>query len=295
MGAGRMGASVPANRQTEVCMKLKLTLAAVTAAALGVASAGLLAEDLGQVKVGYDKDVAARTNMPSREGTDPGQLTVTHDQAVSGPDQHAARLQSRPSRSVSRAIRRCWNGPTWRRPRRRRRLSKQRPRSNRYSLTRKPHAAERARPVRRVDGRRAASWSVVSVAPARRSIATVAHPALLPCQGRDTLPPRRRATRFSRGHHEESLLHTALVMATVGLDRIRGRTSPPTTTACRATGATASPSGTPTCLCRRRLHGKSGVVCVGYGRAGGMQPAWPTQPPPRETVQASHVERYGRA
>ena len=63
-------------------MKLKLTLAAVTAAALGVASAGLLAEDLGQVKVGYDKDVAARTNMPSREGTDPGQLTVTHDQAV---------------------------------------------------------------------------------------------------------------------------------------------------------------------------------------------------------------------
>ena len=63
-------------------MKLKLTLAAVTAAALGVASAGLLAEDLGQVKVGYDKDVAARTNMPSREGTNPGQLTVTYDQAV---------------------------------------------------------------------------------------------------------------------------------------------------------------------------------------------------------------------
>lgn len=40
---------------------------------------------------------------------------------------------------------------------------------------------------------------------------------------------------------------------------------------------------------------KSGVVFVGYGRAGGVQPPWPTQSPPRETVQASHVERYGRA
>ena len=63
-------------------MKLKLALAAVTATALGMSSAALLAEDLGQVKVGYDKDVAARTNMPSREGYDPGQLTVTYDQAV---------------------------------------------------------------------------------------------------------------------------------------------------------------------------------------------------------------------
>ena len=63
-------------------MKLKLTLAVFTAATLGVASAALLAEDLGQVKVGYDKDTAARTNMPSREGTDPGQLKVTFDPAV---------------------------------------------------------------------------------------------------------------------------------------------------------------------------------------------------------------------
>ena len=62
-------------------MKLKLTLATLTAAALGVSSAGLLAEDLGQVKVGYDKDVAARTNMPPRDG-DPGNLTVTFDPAV---------------------------------------------------------------------------------------------------------------------------------------------------------------------------------------------------------------------
>ena len=63
-------------------MKLKLTLATLTAAVLGASSAGLLAEDLGQVKVGYDKDVAARTNMPSREGTDPGNLNVTFDPAV---------------------------------------------------------------------------------------------------------------------------------------------------------------------------------------------------------------------
>ncbi len=63
-------------------MKLKLTLATLTAAVLGVSSAALLAEDLGQVKVGYDKDLAARTNMPSREGTDPGSLTVTFDPAV---------------------------------------------------------------------------------------------------------------------------------------------------------------------------------------------------------------------
>jgi len=40
---------------------------------------------------------------------------------------------------------------------------------------------------------------------------------------------------------------------------------------------------------------QSGVVFVGYGRAGGAQPPWPTQAPPRETVQASHAERYGRA
>ena len=53
-------------------MKLKLTLATLTAVALGVSSAGLLAEDLwtGQSR-GYDKDVAARTNMPPRDG-DPG-------------------------------------------------------------------------------------------------------------------------------------------------------------------------------------------------------------------------------
>jgi len=63
-------------------MKLKLTLAALTAAVLGASSAALLAEDLGQVKVGYDKDVAARTNMPARDGTDPGNLTVTFDPAV---------------------------------------------------------------------------------------------------------------------------------------------------------------------------------------------------------------------
>jgi hypothetical protein len=49
---------------------------------LGASSAALLAEDLGQVKVGYDKDVAARTNMPPREGTDPGNLNVTFDPAV---------------------------------------------------------------------------------------------------------------------------------------------------------------------------------------------------------------------
>ena len=63
-------------------MKLKLTLATLTAAVLGASSAGLLAEDLGQVKVDYDKAAAARTNMPSREGTDPGNLTVTFDPAV---------------------------------------------------------------------------------------------------------------------------------------------------------------------------------------------------------------------
>jgi hypothetical protein len=62
-------------------MKLKLTLATLTVAALGASSAGLLAEDLGKVKVTYDKEVAARTNMPSREGTDPGNLTVTFDPA----------------------------------------------------------------------------------------------------------------------------------------------------------------------------------------------------------------------
>jgi hypothetical protein len=62
-------------------MKLKLTLATLTAAALGVSSAGLLAEDLGNVKVIYDKDLAARTNMQPREGTDPGSLTVTFDPA----------------------------------------------------------------------------------------------------------------------------------------------------------------------------------------------------------------------
>ena len=61
---------------------MKLILATLTAAALGASSAALLAEDLGQVKVGYDKDVAARTNMPSREGTDPGSLNVTFDPAV---------------------------------------------------------------------------------------------------------------------------------------------------------------------------------------------------------------------
>lgn len=63
-------------------MKLKLTLVALTAAVLGASSAALVAEDLGQVKVGYDKDVATRTNMPSREGTDPGTLNVTFDPAV---------------------------------------------------------------------------------------------------------------------------------------------------------------------------------------------------------------------
>jgi len=40
---------------------------------------------------------------------------------------------------------------------------------------------------------------------------------------------------------------------------------------------------------------QSGVVFVGYGRAGGAQPPWPTQSPPRDTLQASHAERYGRA
>ena len=63
-------------------MKLKLTLTILTAATLGASSAGLLAEDLGQVKVIHDKDVAARTNMPPRDGSDPGNLTVTFDPAV---------------------------------------------------------------------------------------------------------------------------------------------------------------------------------------------------------------------
>ncbi len=60
----------------------KFALATLTAATLGVSSAALLAEDLGQVKIGHDKDVAARTNMPSRDGTKPADLTVTFDQAV---------------------------------------------------------------------------------------------------------------------------------------------------------------------------------------------------------------------
>jgi len=62
-------------------MKLKLTLVTLTAAVLGASSAALLAEDIGQVKVGYDKATAERTNMPSREGEDPGNLTVTFDPA----------------------------------------------------------------------------------------------------------------------------------------------------------------------------------------------------------------------
>jgi hypothetical protein len=63
-------------------VSMKRTLVALTAAVLGASSAALLAEDLGQVKVGYDKDVAARTNMPSRAGNESGSLTVTYDQAV---------------------------------------------------------------------------------------------------------------------------------------------------------------------------------------------------------------------
>jgi hypothetical protein len=65
----------------EVSMNQKLTLATLTAAALGLSSAVLLAEDLSQVKVIYDKDAATRTNMPQREG-DAGNLTVTFDPAV---------------------------------------------------------------------------------------------------------------------------------------------------------------------------------------------------------------------
>jgi hypothetical protein len=63
-------------------MKLKLTLVTLTAAVLGASSAALLAEDLTQVKVTYDKAAAERTNMPSREGADPGNLKVTFDPAV---------------------------------------------------------------------------------------------------------------------------------------------------------------------------------------------------------------------
>jgi hypothetical protein len=62
-------------------MKVKLTLATLTAAVLGASSAGLLAADIGTVKVAPDKELAARTNMPSREGTDPGTLSVTFDPA----------------------------------------------------------------------------------------------------------------------------------------------------------------------------------------------------------------------
>lgn len=34
---------------------------------------------------------------------------------------------------------------------------------------------------------------------------------------------------------------------------------------------------------------------LGYGRAGGPPPSYPTRPPAREAMQAMNAERYGRA
>ena len=66
-------------------MKRNLLTPSRFALAAGLAACavafGAAAEDLSQVKIGFDKDVAARTNMPRGEGAT-GTLGVSFDQDV---------------------------------------------------------------------------------------------------------------------------------------------------------------------------------------------------------------------